>query len=61
MAQLAEVRCSRLMPRRLPQRPWSGATLGRSLELRSVAEDLLREMAFVYKATRSVRESMTRR
>ena len=52
MAQLAE-RCSPLMPRRLPL-----GSHRQAVELRSVAEDLLREMAFVYKAARSVRAAM---
>ena len=53
MAQLAE-RCSPLMPRRLAL----GSSHRPSVELRSVAEDFLREMAFVYKAARSVRAAM---
>jgi hypothetical protein len=45
-------------PRHVPQCERSQGWPRRSAALRSQAEEMLREMAFVYKATRSIRESM---
>jgi hypothetical protein len=58
MAQLAEVRWVRRNARHVSQCQRPLAWPHKSAELRSVAEDMLQEMAFVYQATRSVRESM---
>jgi hypothetical protein len=57
MMQLAEP-CQRRSPRYLPQRPRPAAWSRRTVDLHSQAEAMLREMAFVYQAARSVRESM---
>ena len=58
MSQLAEARCVRRSPRYLTQRQPAQEWPGRPANLRSVAEGMLRDLAFVYQATRSVRESM---
>jgi hypothetical protein len=57
MVQLAEAYrpCS---PRYLPSRQRFMARPRRTADLRSLAEEMLREMAFVYQATRSIRQSM---
>jgi hypothetical protein len=57
MIQLAEP-CQRRSPRRLPQSPRPPAWPHRTADLHSQAEQMLRDMAFVYQATRSVRESL---
>jgi hypothetical protein len=59
MANLAEICRPGRTRGCLPQYQRSWTSPGRPADLRSLAEDLLREMAFVCKATRSVRESMT--
>jgi hypothetical protein len=58
MAQLAEVCPFRPRPREIPRYQRPLAWRHRSAALRSLAEEMLQEMAFVCKATRSIRESM---
>jgi hypothetical protein len=44
--------------RTLPSRPQRKAHLRKPADLRREAEELLREMAFVFRATRAVRKAM---
>ncbi len=59
MSQVAEARWLRCSPRHLSEcqldRRWPHAPAN----LRSETEGMLRELAFVYQATRSIREAMT--
>jgi hypothetical protein len=57
MAQLAEV-CYPGRKERPARRPRSIARRRALVDLHSLAEEMLCEMAFVYQATRSIRESM---
>ena len=58
MPQLAEARCVRRSLRYFSQSPSTTTWPGRSASLRSAAEGVLRDLAFVYQAVRSVREAM---
>jgi hypothetical protein len=59
MVLLADFCESRRRPHPLPQSQGPSAWPRGSASLRSQAEEMLREMAFVYDATRRIRESMT--
>jgi hypothetical protein len=58
MAQLAAVCYPGRKERQVRGRRQSRARQQRSIDLGTLAEKMLREMAFVYQTTRSIRESM---
>ena len=58
MAQLAELCYPGSKERQVRGRRQSRARHQRPVDLGTLAEEMLREMAFVYQATRSIRESM---
>ncbi len=60
MAQVIQTRSPRCKPRYLLRYQPSHAWPRRPVDVRSLADEMLREMAFVYQATRTVRESMVR-
>ncbi len=59
MSQLVEARCVSHNPRHLSFSVPARKPSRKPANLRSEAEGILRELAFVYQAVRSVRESMT--
>lgn len=59
MAQLAPCCRPRRKQARFTDCQRSRIRSGRPVDLRRLAEDMLREMAFVYKAAHSVRQAMT--